>query len=316
MKRRTTLKLGLAAAAAGTAAGTLAPAPSFAGSQGRTAFVLAHGSWHGAWCWGLVEPRLNLAGYLTIPIDFPGHGLNAVVPKSFGVRPLDPEAFATEPSALAGIGVDQFADTVIAAADRARAMGAERVFAVGHSMGGVPITFAAARAPGKFSGLIYLAALAPAPGKPAGAYLGLEAQQKESKLGAIVAADPAVIGALRVDPRSEDEAIRKAGKKALAADVDDELWATAMHLFTPDAPMSMYGEMAEFAPGYEGLKRTFIRCNQDQTLVNSTCDAIVADMNAAWPSSPTPLIDLEASHEAMFSKPEALADLLIAATEA
>ena len=55
MKRRTTLKLGLAAAAAGTAAGTLSPAPSFAGSHGSTALVLAHGSWHGAWCWGLVN---------------------------------------------------------------------------------------------------------------------------------------------------------------------------------------------------------------------------------------------------------------------
>ena len=314
MKRRTTLKLGLAAAAAGTAAGTLPATTAFAGSHGKTVFVLVHGSWHGAWCWGLVEPRLNLAGFLSIPVDLPGHGLNAVVPKSFRTRPLDPAAFATEPSALAGIGVDRFADTVIAAADRARAMGAERVFAVGHSMGGVPITFAAARAPEKFTGLIYLAALAPAPGKPAGAYLGLEAQQKESKLGPIFAADPAVVGALRIDPRSEDEAIRKAGKEALAADVDDDLWATAMHLLTPDAPVSMYGEVAEFTPGYEGLKRTFIRCSQDRTLVNSTCDAIVADMNAAWPSSPTPLIDLESSHEAMFSKPEALADLLIAAT--
>ena len=95
MKRRTTLKLGLAAAAAGTAAGTLARTPAFAGSHGKTAFILAHGSWHGAWCWGLVEPRLNLAGFMSIPIDFPGHGL-AVVPKSFRVRPLDPEAFATE----------------------------------------------------------------------------------------------------------------------------------------------------------------------------------------------------------------------------
>ena len=267
MKRRTTLKLGLAAAAAaaGTAAGTVPRAPAFAGSPARTALILAHGSWHGAWCWGLVEPRLNLAGLMSIPIDFPGHGLNAVVPKSFRARPLDAEAFATEPSALAPIGVDAFADTVIAAADRARAMGAERVFAVGHSMGGVPITFAAARAPEKFTGLVYLAALAPAPEKPAGAYLGLKEQQEQSKLGAIVAADPAVVGAFASTRAPRTRPFQKAGKEALAADVDDGLWATAMHLFTPDAPVSMYGEMAEFAPGYEGLKRTFIRCNQDQT---------------------------------------------------
>ena len=312
MKRRTTLKLGLATAA-GTAA-ALAARPSFASSVAKTAFILVHGSWHGGWCWGLVESRLNRAGFMSVAIDLPGHGLNAVTPKSFRTRPLDAAAFATEPSALAGIGIDRFADAVVAAADRARAMGAERVFAVGHSMGGVPITFAAAKAPEKFAGLIYLAALAPAPGKPAGAYLGLKEQHDNSKLGAIVAADPAVVGALRIDPRSQDTALLQAGKEALAADVDDSLWATAMHLFTPDAPIAMYGEMAEFAPGYEGLKRTFIRCAQDQTLVYSTCDAIVADMNQAWPSSPTPLVDLETSHEAMFSKPEELAELLIAAT--
>ena len=315
MNRRTILKLGLAATAASTTAGILPAAPAFADPHGTTAFVLVHGSWQGAWCWGLVEPRLNLAGYLSIAIDLPGHGLNAVTPNSFRTRPLDAEAFATEPSALAGIGIDRFADAVIAAADRARAMGAKRVFAVGHSMGGVPVTFAAARAPERFTGLVYVAALAPAPEKPAGAYIALEEQQKQSKLGAIVAADPAVVGALRIDTRSEDEAIQKAGKEALAADVDEKLWATAMHLFTPDAPVSIYGEVARFAPGYEGLKRTFIRCNRDQTIVNSTCEAIVADMNAAWPSSPTPLIDLESSHEAMFSKPEALANLLVAAAE-
>ena len=313
MKRRTTLKLGLGAAAGAAAAGALTAAPSLAGSAAKTAFVLAHGSWHGSWTWGLVEPRLNLAGFMSIAIDFPGHGLDAVIPKSFRARPFDAAAFAAEPSPLAGIGVDRFADTVIAAADRARALGAERVFAVGHSMGGVPITFAAARAPEKFAGLIYLAALAPAPGKPAGAYLELEEQQQKSQIGPIVAADPAVVGALRIDPRSTDEAVLKAGKTALAADVDDARWATVMHLLTPDAPVSIYGETAEFAPGYERLKRTYIRCARDRILIPSTCDAIVADMNRAWPSSPTPLVDLEASHEAMFSKPEALADLLIAA---
>ena len=75
----------------------------------------------------------------------------------------------------------------------------------------------------------------------------------------------------------------------------------------------MYGEMAGLAPGYEGLKRTYIRCSQDRTLMPSTRDAIVAEMNETWPSSPTPLVDFETSHEAMLSNLEALADLLIEA---
>lgn len=306
MQRRTLLKL-----TAMSAAGAAMARPVSAAPAGRTAFVLVHGSWHGGWCWGLVEPELNAAGHATIAIDLPGHGLNAKNPASFSKRPLDPAAFAAEPSALAGIGIDAYADAVIAGADRALAAGAERVIAVGHSMGGVPISFAAAKAPDKFAGLIYLAALAPTPGKPAGAYLELEDQHKNSKLGPVIAADPAKIGALRVDPRSVDPKYNALAKEALAADVDDVLWASVNHLLTPDAPAAMYGEAAEFKDGFAALKRTFIRCSNDQTVVSSTCDAIVADMNAAWPESPTNLVDLPTSHEAMFSKPRELAKILL-----
>lgn len=311
MKRRSFLKL--TAGGSAIAASVAAYQPALAQNSGKTAFVLVHGSWHGGWCWGLVEPHLNNAGHKTIAIDLPGHGLGTSLPSSFGTRPLDMEAFSTEPSAIAGIGIDAFADAVIDASDRARAEGAENVIAVGHSMGGVPITFAAAKAPQKFSGLVYLAALAPAPGKPAGAYLGLEDQQKNSKIGPIFLADPAKIGALRIDPRSTEAAYLAMAKEALAADVDDGLLSTVMHLLTPDAPAAMYGEVAEFNDGFGDLKRTYIRCTNDRTVVPSTCEAIVTDMNAAWPESPTTMIDLESSHEAMFSKPKELADLIVSA---
>ena len=308
MRRREMLTLGGVGIAGAL---TVSSQPASAREGNGTTFILVHGSWHGGWCWGLVEPILNNAGRATIAIDLPGHGLDATIPESFMKRPLDPAAFATEPSSIAPIPIDAFADAVIAAADRAKAEGAERVIAVGHSMGGVPITFAAAKAPEKFDGLVYLAALAPMPGKPAGAYLELEDQQKNSKLGPIVMADPAKIGALRIDPRSTDADYLATAKEALAADVDDRLLATVMHMLTPDAPAAMYGEAATFADGYENIERVYIRCTQDQTLVPSTSEVIVSDMNAAWPGNPTRMIDLEASHEAMFSKPEVLAKHLM-----
>jgi pimeloyl-ACP methyl ester carboxylesterase len=308
MKRRELLALGGAGIAGSIVTGS---GQAQAQQSSGTAFVLVHGSWHGGWCWGLVEPILNNAGHATIAIDLPGHGLNASLPASFLTRPLDTAAFAAEPSGLAAFSIDAFADAVIEGADRARAEGAKRVVAVGHSMGGVPITFAAAKAPEKFDGLVYLAALAPTPGKPAGAYLELEDQHTNSKLGPVIMADPAKIGALRIDPRSPDAAYQAAAKEALAADVDDRLLATVMHLLTPDAPAAMYGEAATFADGFEGIQRTFIRCTEDRTLVPSTCDVIVADMNAAWPGSPTRLIDMQSSHEAMFGQPETLAKHLM-----
>ena len=307
MKRRTFLT----AAAGSTALFVSGLSTARAQSEGKTAFVLVHGSWHGGWCWGQVAPVLNDAGFMTVAVDLPGHGLNARLPGTFGARPPDAAAFATEVSPLAGIKIGEYAQGVIEGARRARAAGADKVIAVGHSMGGVPITFAAASEPQMFDGLVYLAALAPTPGKPAGAYLELKDQHENSKIGSVIVADPAVVGALRIDPGSTDPAYLEKMKAALAADVDDGLLATVLHLLTPDAPVSIYGESAEFADGFAGLKRTYIRCTQDRTVVPSTGEAVVADMNAAWPSSPTKLVDLESSHEAMFAKPVALANILV-----
>lgn len=309
MKRRTLLK-GVAVAPAAALTTTMAKADSHAG---KTAFVLVHGSWHGAWCWGLVEPVLHSAGHMTLAIDLPGHGLHARNPAAFLARPLDPAAFATEPSALAGISIADYAAAVADAARRARAAGAARVVAVGHSMGGVPVTFAAAEAPELFDDIVYLAALAPTPGKPAGAYLAGEDQATNSKIGNVILADPATVGALRMDPRSTDAAYLAGAKDALAGDVPDDLLAQVMHMLTPDAPVAMYGDMAEFRDGFAGLNRTYLRCTADNAVLASTADAIVADFNAAYPENPTGLVDLNTSHEAMFGAPDALAEALIMA---
>ena len=230
-------------------------------------------------------------------------------------RPLDAAAFATEPSFLAPIRVDEFADVVIAGADRMLATGASQVIAVGHSMGGTPITFAAAKAPEKFAGLVYVAALAPTPGKPSGAYLGGERQVKhfEERGGSnLFLADPAVVGALRIDPGSEDPAYQAIAKEALFADMDETLLETVLHLLTPDAPASVYGELLEFPDSYAAINRTFICCTQDNLLHTSACEAQVNDMTAAWPSNPTKLVQLESSHGAMFSRPVELAALIAA----
>ena len=281
------------------------------GNSSDVAFVLVHGSWHGAWCWSLVEQALNAAGHMTVAIDLPGHGLNAVMPESFLQRPLDPARFAEEPSPLAGIGIDAYADAVIAGADRALAAGARQICAVGHSAGGVPISFAAAKAPEKFAGLVYVAAGAPTPGKPSGAYLQAEVETNNSKIGAVLLADPEKVGALRMDPRSADPGYLARAREVLAADVDEALLASVMHLLTPDAPAAIHGELAQFDDRFAELERTFIRCTNDLIVVPSMCEAIVADMNSAWPQSKTRLVDIESSHEVMFSRPKELARLIL-----
>src|SRR5688500_15997271 len=36
--------------------------------------ILIHGSWHGAWCWYKVTPRLESAGHRVLVPDLPAHG--------------------------------------------------------------------------------------------------------------------------------------------------------------------------------------------------------------------------------------------------
>ncbi|MEM8741231.1 MAG: alpha/beta fold hydrolase [Pseudomonadota bacterium] len=309
MRRRAVLTGGLLGGIATTAGlGTRRAAAD--GHAGKTAFVLVHGSWHGGWCWGRVTPHLAAAGHLSLPIDLPGHGLNARLPASFLARPLDAAAFATEPSFIASIPTEAYADAVLDAAAAARAAGATRVIMVGHSMGGVPISFAAAKDPQAVDGLVYLTAVVATPGKPGGHYISLPEQTAQSMLGPLVMADPATIGAIRIDPRSTDPAYLAAAKEALAADVEEGLLASVMHLLTPDAPAAMYGELPEFSEAYAAIPRAFLRCEADRTLIPATQDVQIADMDAAFGTA-TQVYTLASSHEAMFAAPQALAEALV-----
>ena len=103
-------------------------------------FVLIHGAWHGAWCWAALRETLLAAGHEVVAPDLPGHG-------------------AGSPWWRATLG--SYARSAI---DAARSLG-EGAIAVGHSLGGLVITEAAARAPGAFVGMVYLCAFAPLPGE-------------------------------------------------------------------------------------------------------------------------------------------------------
>ena len=103
-------------------------------------YLLVHGSWHGAWCWEKLAPRLRERGHDVAAIDLPAHGRDRSSPW-----------FVT----LGG-----YAKRVREAA-RERP---EKPILVGHSMGGMVITRAARETPQCFASLVYLCAFAPFPG--------------------------------------------------------------------------------------------------------------------------------------------------------
>ncbi len=303
----------LSAAGIGAVAAVVTDGAAQADAHGKTGFVLVHGSWGGGWVWGHVVPHLASAGHVAVSIDLPGSGLNAVSPPSYYERPLDLAKFTTEPSQFATIPTDAFSDAVLDAAAQVRAMGADTVIAVGHSMGGLPITLAAAKDPTAIQGLVYLTAVTTVPGKPAGVFFGIPEHQEQAKLGEIFLADPSKIGGLRIDPRSTDPDYYAAGKLALASDVPDDLYRTGMGMLNPDAPAAFYGQEIEFPAGYASINRTYIRCMRDNTLTLPYQDGLIAAMNEAWPNNPCKVAELDVSHMAQWADPAGVAKALLEA---
>jgi pimeloyl-ACP methyl ester carboxylesterase len=103
-------------------------------------FVLVHGAFHGAWCWELVVPRLEALGHSVQAIDLPGSGADETPPAEVTLEGC----------------AQRVADTLRAG---------EPAVLVGHSMGGVVVTQAAAMAADHIDRLVYVCAFLPRDGQ-------------------------------------------------------------------------------------------------------------------------------------------------------
>lgn len=100
-------------------------------------FVLVHGAFSGAWIWGPLQQRLKAAGHAAVVFDLPGSGEDRtpsteVTLDSCAARTCEVLAASSDPAIL-----------------------------VGHSMGGVIVTQAAARCPRHVGALVYVSAFMP-----------------------------------------------------------------------------------------------------------------------------------------------------------
>lgn len=103
----------------------------------KRTFVLAHGSWHGGWCWAPVAERLRAQGHRVFAPSFTGMGDRAHL-------------------LSASITIDTFVEDLVQLLD---AEDLHDVTLVGHSFGGVPVTGAADRVPQRIAQLVYFDAV-------------------------------------------------------------------------------------------------------------------------------------------------------------
>ncbi|MCM6778840.1 alpha/beta hydrolase [Nocardia sp. CDC159] len=108
--------------------------------------------------WTPVVRELALLGHRSLPVDLPGHGLDAAYPLSYQA-PQDLAAFAAAPSPVAEFTLADNVNRVVDIVREVRRHGP--VVLVGHSLGGVTIGMVGNVIPDAIDRMVYLSAFCP-----------------------------------------------------------------------------------------------------------------------------------------------------------
>jgi pimeloyl-ACP methyl ester carboxylesterase len=231
--------------------------------------LLVPGAFGRAAVWDRVAPGLRAAGHDVEAIDLPGQG--------------------DDDTPVAEVTLDRYARRV----REALAAGPPAVL-VGHSMGGMVITQAAADCPQHVERLVYVAAFLPSDGESL-----IDLTQLPEGAGDAVQANLVVEG----DPpvaRMPDEAAREGLMQC--ADDEQAAWGISLRGLQPVAPFThpvrLTGSAGE---AFDGLSRAYVMCLQDRAirpplqrlmLERAGCDPVleIDTDHCVWASRPDELV--------------------------
>ena len=275
----------------------------------KTGIVLVHGSWHQGVSFSLVTDILKNDNYVVEAVTLPGAGSTAKHPESYKLRPLDPAAFGNEPSPTAGVSQKERTQAVIEAIKSVNAATGGKALVIGHSLGGLSVTNAAEKMSDKISGVVYISAFMFPEGVTAGEFV-THSSMHNSKIGNILLADPAVVGALRIDPKSSNSNYINTARQVLAADASMNLFKVALKDFTPDEPAQVLGAPSTATrSNYGQIPRYFVKLTEDKIIPPVSQDIMISRMDRAMKNKTT-VYTIKSSHSPHLSQPNALAALV------
>jgi hypothetical protein len=125
-------------------------------------------------------------------------------------------------------------------------------------------------------------------------------------------ADPAVIGALRLDPASPDPSYRQLLRDAFYGDVDTAVADAAIGLLAPDAPAGIAtGATTLTADGWGAVPRSYVVCTRDRAVQPAMQRKFIELADAAFPDNPTTVHTLDSAHSPFLSMPGELANIIL-----
>lgn len=272
-------------------------------------FVLIHGAWHDHHAWDFVAPLLEEAGHNVMALDLPGSGVYAKYPSSYLQRPFDLEAFKTEPSPNADVTQKDRNEAAIAAVLRSNVVSGTKAILVGHSLGGLTVSGVGEAIPEELSAVVYISAFLLPPGICANQILADKCMNGRvtSKL---YIGDPSQIGAVRINPKTEDPLYRSLIKKAYYGDVGEDRVRLAVSYLSSDEPLGVLTAPSSITAARFGhIPRHYIHSLQDRAVPIAAQREMVRLVDDAMQSQ-TCVHTLDSSHSPFFSYPEALSNLL------
>ncbi len=204
-----------------------------------THFLLLHGSWHGAWCWHKVVPRLEMAGHTVTAIDLPGRGRAPAAP------------------ALVGLA------RMVRAAEAALASDGKTTIVV-HSRNGIVASALAERVPDRIARTIYLASFMLPTGRRVLDYV----PDRDSAIAAHIHVDRLKLRD-RLDP-----ALYREG---LYADCHDEDIELARSLLVPEPVRPALTRLCLTQERYGRVPRGYIRLTDDRAVSPSLQDRLLRE---------------------------------------
>ena len=266
--------------------------------------VFVHGTNSAAYSWTGLMGALALRGHRSVAVDLPGHGDDGFFPRSYQA-PQDLAALATEPSPLAGLTLDDYAERVVDVVRRARRLGP--VILAGASQGGVTVTRVGNAVPDLLDRVVYVSAYCCVDLPSMSDYFATP-ENRESLVDNVTAAlvaDPAALGVVRVNWRTADPALIRGIKDCLAGDFTDTAVDRLLNMFQPDEPVSIPVAKAQAEAATWGrIPRTYVRFTLDRLIPPALQDRFIAEADRLTPDNPTDVRSVAAPHVGPPERPE------------
>jgi pimeloyl-ACP methyl ester carboxylesterase len=272
-------------------------------------FVLVPGAFSNSFGFAPLQRELALRGYRSLAVDLPGRGYGARIPAAYQA-PQDPAALATAPSGLTGATLAAHVEHVIGLVRRVAEHGP--VILVGHSAGGQVLTGVGNAVPELIARLVYISAWCCAD-RTAMEY-GQEPENATSEIPATfaaAAANPADLGAIRMNWRTGDQAVLAALKSALLADGTDDELLGYLNTLEPDEAMFAPSDEEKIKPESWGrIPHSYVRLVNDRSMPPALQDRLIADADKLTPDNPFDTQSIESSHAGFLVHPGQTADIL------